>query len=436
MPAQEPPATTAGRETAWTADHSPETRDMTPALGSRGGPAAWYPVVPGGDIGLARPGFGDARWSYLYRASDTRYAAAEPAPGQIADVNRRMREAPVPDIQGPFIKAPVWTWEVPLYFWVGGLASGAAFVATACDVAGDHRSARIARRLALGAVSTAPPLLILDLGRPLRFLNMLRIFKPRSPMNLGAWCLVGFSATAAAGVAADLVRLRRTARVLGGATALLGGYLGSYTGVLLASTAVPVWARSRSVLGPIFICTATASGAAGTRLLLVASGIPKGHPTRIALGSVETASIVTELALSRINSRRLGRLSDAMHHGRPGLFFRLAETAVTVGVSTRLVARRSPPWLHNLASGLYLLGALGFRYAWVEAGKASADDHAGVAAMGRGRLALEDPTEVPRDAHMRSTWRRGAATAVPVRRAWTETVRRASLAVERLLRRD
>ena len=140
---------------------------------------------------------------------------AEPAPGQVAAANRRMRGAPVSDIHGPFIHAPVWSWEVATYFWFGGMASGSAFVALACDVAGDHRSAAIARKVALGAVAPAPVLLIADLGRPERFLNMMRIFKPRSPMNTGAWCLVAFSGSGALAVAADLVGRPKAARALG-----------------------------------------------------------------------------------------------------------------------------------------------------------------------------------------------------------------------------
>ena len=145
---------------------------------------------------------------------------------------------------------------MPLYFWVGGMASGAAGVALAADLAGDEWSASVARKVALAVVLPAPALLIGDLGRPGRFLNMLRIFKPRSPMNLGAWCLVSFTAVGAGAVGADLLGRRRTARGLGAVNALLGGYLGSYTGVLLAATAVPVWARSRIFLGPIFVSTA------------------------------------------------------------------------------------------------------------------------------------------------------------------------------------
>ncbi len=123
----------------------------------------------------------------------------------------------------------------------------------------------MARKVALGALLPSPPLLIMDLGRPERFYNMLRIFKPRSPMSMGSWCLSLFGGLLSAAIVADVLGHRKTARALGAGTAVAGSYLGSYTGVLLASTAVPVWARSRLFLGPIFISTATLTGAARPR---------------------------------------------------------------------------------------------------------------------------------------------------------------------------
>lgn len=434
-PGQEPPATAAGRETEWTADHDAGSRDMRPALGTRGGPASWTPARPGAPVALARPHFGDARWSFLYKESDTSYASEQPVPGEVAEANRRMRGAPVPEVQGPFIKPPVWTWEVPLYFWTGGLASGAAFVALACDVAGDSRSAAMARKVALAAVMPAPLLLIADLGRPERFLNMLRIVKPRSPMSMGAWCLVGFSGAGAAAVGADLLGRPRVARALGAAASLLGGYLGSYTGVLLASTAVPVWARSRLFLGPIFVSTATATGAAATRLALVTRGLPHHHPTRRALGTVETASIVSELALTLINRRRLGVTGEALHRGRSGTLLRAGEAAVVAGLAARLVGRRTGHrLLQDLASVLYLAGGLGFRMGWVEAGRASAADHGAVAAMGR-RRPLDDPQPPVVERRAPSTQRAPLPVPAALHRAWAEVVGRTSLAVERRLRR-
>ena len=270
----------AGEERRKMAADAPE-RDTTPALGTRGGPARWRRALEGAAVALHRPGWLDARWSYLYGA-DTDYAtASDPPPGLVEEAARRQRTGPPPDhVQGPVMKAPVWTWEVPVYFWTGGIASGSAFVALACDLAGDHRSARIARLVALGALAPSPPLLIMDLGRPERFYNMLRVFKPRSPLSMGAWALSAFGGLVTGAVGADLLGRERTARGLGAATALVGGYLGSYTGVLLASTAVPVWARSRLFLGPIFVATATATGAAATRLVLVATGLPAARPPK------------------------------------------------------------------------------------------------------------------------------------------------------------
>jgi hypothetical protein len=200
-------------------------------------------------------------------------------------------------------------------------------------------------------------------------------------MSMGAWCLSAFSGAAGAAVAADLIGRRREARLAGAATALLGTYLGSYTGVLLASTAVPVWARSRTALPPIFICTAAAGGAAANRLVLAAVGVPRGHPTRAALGTVETVAMASELALSSINERRLGRLGDALEEGRPGRVFTFAKWAVRGGLALRFSPRRGVT--DHVASALYLLAALAFRFGWVEAGKTSARDDEAVARMAR-----------------------------------------------------
>jgi polysulfide reductase-like protein len=364
---------------------------MTPAVGAPGGPAEWRPAEPGGRVELHVGEWRDGRWSYLY-GPDTDYAAERADREGVAAAARRARTGDVPPVvQGPVMKPPVWTWEVPLYFWFGGIAAGSSFVALACDLAGDHRSAVVARRVAMAALAPSPPLLIMDLGRPERFINMLRVFKPRSPMSMGAWCLSVFGTLGGAAVAADVLGRPRAARGLGAANAVVGGYLGSYTGVLLASTAVPLWARSRLFLGPIFVSTAAATGASATRLVLVAAGLPPGHPTREALGRVETGAMAAELALSTINERRLGRLSAALEHGRGGRLFKAAKWGVRTGLALRLARGRGGPWTHHLASGLYLGAGLAFRYAWVAAGRDSARDDEAVARMARARATAGEP---------------------------------------------
>ena len=358
-------------------------RQIEPAVGTPGGPK-FGERKPGETVDLHIGMWKDGRWSYLYK-DDTVYASELPDIEAIREAGRRARGGEeVPEtIQGPIIHAPVWTWEVPLYFWFGGMAAGSSFVALACDLTGDERSARIARMVALGALAPSPPLLILDLGRPERFYNMLRIFKPRSPMSLGAWALTVFGNLAAAAVGADLLGRRREAKLLGAANAAVGGYLGSYTGVLLASTAVPLWARSRLFLGPIFVATATATGAAACRLTLAATGVEPGHPTRQALGTVEAAAMFTELALSTINERRLGPLASGFDRGRAGTLFKTAKWLTRAGLALRLGFRTRGSGAHHAASGVFMLAALLFRFAWVGAGRANARDDRVVAQMHR-----------------------------------------------------
>ena len=360
-----------------------DQRDTTPAVGTPGGPA--FGERTGAKVDLHVGEWRDGRWSYLY-GDDTGYGNAMPDIEAIREAGRRARTGPPPEqVQGPVMHAPVWTWEVPLYFWFGGIAAGSSFVALACDLAGDESSAATARKVALGALVPSPVLLILDLGRPERFYNMLRIVKVRSPMSMGAWALTLFGNLAAAAVGADLLGRRRAARRLGAANAVVGGYLGSYTGVLLAATAVPLWARSRLFLGPIFVSTATATGAAACRLALAARGLPVGHPTRDALGTVETGAMAAELLLSTVNERRLGPLGAALEEGRPGRQFRAAKWAVRTGLALRFARRRGGPGVHHVASVLYLAAGLLFRYAWVGAGQVNARDDRVVAETARAR---------------------------------------------------
>jgi hypothetical protein len=359
-----------------------EERDTTPAVGTPGQPA-FGEKVDGADVALHIGKWKDGQWSYLYD-EDTKYASAMPDIEAIREAARNARSGPTPEhIQGPIMHSPVWTWEVPLYFWFGGMAAGSSFVALACDVVGDDRSAAVARKVALAALVPSPPLLILDLGRPERFYNMLRVFKPRSPMSMGAWALTLFGNLAAAAVGADLLGRKREAKALGAANAVVGGYLGSYTGVLLAATAVPLWARSRLYLGPIFVATATATGASACRLTLAATGVDSGHPTRRALGWVEAGAMGAELLLSELNERHLGPLAHGFDEGRSGRLFKAAKWMTRIGLLLRLGLRRRETPANHAASGLFMLAALLFRYAWVGAGRTNAGNDRVVAEMAR-----------------------------------------------------
>src|SRR4051812_7564468 len=145
----------------------------------------------------------------------------------------------------PLLKEPAWTWEIPLYFFVGGAAGGAAVVRAVANYTGaDRKLVRDARWIAAAGTVLSPALLIADLGKPSRFLNMLPVFKPQSAMSVGVWTLVGFSAGASATAFAQLLSDRYGAslpiRVIEhagqGASLAFGLPFSNYTGVLIGAT--------------------------------------------------------------------------------------------------------------------------------------------------------------------------------------------------------
>lgn len=189
----------------------------------------------------------------------------------------------------PVLKAPTWTWEIIWYFYFGGLAAGCYVIATIASLwgaPGDRAVMRSGYYLSLLALLPCPPLLIKDLGRSERFLNMMRMFKVKSPMSMGTWALLTFSlfsfVSAAIQAARDGILGRsRGARMLAALPQKLiafpgmfvGVFLGGYTGVLLATTSVPLWSRSK-LLGAVFISSAMSTSSALISLVLRITGAP------------------------------------------------------------------------------------------------------------------------------------------------------------------
>ena len=145
--------------------------------------------------------------------------------------------------------------------------------------------------------------------------------------------------------------------------------------------------------------------------------------------------MLTELSISAVGERRLGDVAKALGHGRPGLYFRAAKTLVALGLSLRLLSRRTGPREHELASFLYLAAGLLFRFAWVSAGKASAEDDEVVAAMARDRRGPHDGPRRPWQRRALSVRRSPLPMPPALHRAYGEAVRRTSLVIERLVRR-
>jgi formate-dependent nitrite reductase membrane component NrfD len=236
----------------------------------------------------------------------------------------------------PPIKPPTWKWYIPLYFWTGGIAAGAWTVATLEDLVGerDARVVRTGRYLAFGGVMAGTALLIIDLGRPERFLNMLRIVRGRSTMSLGSWGLAAFGFCTGVGALVqalhDGVLERRSAAVAGAVRELgravhvvglpLALFVGSYTGTLLATTSVPSWASRVRVLGPLFAASSIASGAAAVGQLVGHDG-PGGDRVYRRLSRVESVGLMAELGLALTSRRVAARLPSA----RAGVARRVGE---------------------------------------------------------------------------------------------------------------
>jgi formate-dependent nitrite reductase membrane component NrfD len=290
----------------------------------------------------------------------------------------------------PAVKRPHWKPYIPAYFFVGGLAAGAQLVGSVAELAGSGRDrdvARIARYVAAPLVGIGQLLLILDLGRPERALHMFRVAKTRSPMSLGAWVLLLFSAVSGLGMAlqlaSDVVVRRPTALVnaafrgLSVAAVVPAVFVGSYTGTLLSATSVPLWAKARRLLAPMFLASALNTGSSLVALVLAVTSRPASSTTR-ALAATTATAIASELVLEAAIEANAGRTGASLVRGRDAALGRAGEAA-TLGalafLALPLMSGRasSARWLSG-AAGLALLGGIAMRFSVVSAGKHSADD--------------------------------------------------------------
>ncbi len=272
----------------------------------------------------------------------------------------------------PYLKPPVWTWEIPAYFFAGGVAGVAAMIAAVASfVGGDPRLVRDARWVAAAGALLSPLLLISDLGRPERFLNMLRVFKLRSPMSIGAWTLVLFAPAVMTPIALDLLVAEggaarqfvvALADVVGALTGLL---LATYTGVLIGATAIPVWAAHARILPLHF--GVSSLGAAVSIIELCGHFTPAMNLLGIVAAMGATV-IGTRLELRRLSPASAGGL------GAVGLATRLGD--VFSGPVPFILRLTSAGWLPGrlVASVSAVAGSILTRYGWMQAGRRSATE--------------------------------------------------------------
>jgi hypothetical protein len=280
----------------------------------------------------------------------------------------------------PVLKEPIWSWEIPTYFFTGGTAGASAGLAFCAGLRGNEVLARRAWTVSLAGVVASPGLLISDLGRPGRFLNMLRMVKVTSPMSMGTWILSGAGGSITfAAVNAWTGWFPRAARLARPAAALLGLPLSTYTAALITNTAVPVWHEARQTLPFVFGSGAALSaGATAVAITPIVSAAPA---RRLAL-----AAAVAELGAIETMRHRLGEHADPYKHGAAARFRHIRQTCSAAG-AILLAARGRSSRSAGVASGALLAaGALSARWAIFKAGFQSAADPKYVVGPQRGAI--------------------------------------------------
>jgi hypothetical protein len=268
----------------------------------------------------------------------------------------------------PVLKDPAWkVADVTLYLLLGGMAGASSVLGAAADLTGRRELARVARLTAGASVLGGVAALIHDLGRPGRFLNMLRVFKPTSPLSVGSWTLASYGPMAGAAAVSELSGVTpRAGRAAGVGAAVLGPVLTTYTAVLIADTAVPAWHDACPELSFAFGGSAVAAAAG---VMLAAAPLAETGPARRS----GIAGAVIEVGATEVMRRRLGLVGEPYRQGRSGRLITAARAFGVAGAAGALLGRRSR--LVSAAAGASLVaGSAALRLGVFEAGVQSARD--------------------------------------------------------------
>jgi formate-dependent nitrite reductase membrane component NrfD len=290
----------------------------------------------------------------------------------------------------PPIKRAHWTWQIPIYFWLGGIGAGTQLFATVAQLLGheDEALKRASRYTVLATMLLSPVLLIWDLGRPERFYNMLRILKLRSPMSTQSWSLLTFgnlSGLIAARQAAEdglllgdnplsrlVIRLVPD-RLLTVLVLPFGLFVGFNTGNLVSATSVPIWARNWMLMGPTFLASGLSTALSWLSLVLHLGRRGEAKTLRV-LHRAEKATIVIEAALIAASLLRMGKWSKPLFSREVAPLFVGGTIFGGIVAPLVLLAGKETRSRSMLASILALAGGLTFRFAIILAGRKSADD--------------------------------------------------------------
>src|SRR5262245_14422036 len=284
---------------------------------------------------------------------------------------------PIPSRPGyygqPVVRPPVWTWEIPIYFFVGGLGGMSAVIGFSAMLFHHFDVTRTAMWVAAIASVLSPILLVFDLGRPRLFINMLRVFKPQSAMSMGAWILTAFGTCVVPGLIALETKtfhlfagtvdqiLGVVAAILIFGSAIFGMLLATYTGVLIGTTVIPAWFLHHKLL-PIHFGTA-GLGSAAALLELLGQRIAPLNAIGFFAAAVETVLLIW------LSLDKHGAADRAIHEHRSGWLIRIGGV-LTGPVPLMLRVFGVIP----LAAISFLVGALVSRFGWIAVGKTSGRD--------------------------------------------------------------
>ncbi|MEV5954086.1 NrfD/PsrC family molybdoenzyme membrane anchor subunit [Streptomyces sp. NPDC051987] len=271
----------------------------------------------------------------------------------------------------PILNKPTWKpLDIAGYLYLGGLAGSSSLLAAGGQLTGRPALARAAKLAATGGISLSLAALVHDLGRPARFLNMLRVLKPTSPMSVGSWLLAGYAPLTMAAAASDVAnRYRPVGAAATASAAVLGPAVVTYTAVLLADTAVPSWHAGYREL-PFVFAGSGATAAAGLALL-AAPPAQTGPARRLAaLGAA------LELGCFQLMKHRMGGLlSEPYEQGRAHTLLRTSELLTAGGAALAALGGRRPHRaLAAVAGAALLTGSAALRFGVFHAGVASAED--------------------------------------------------------------
>lgn len=281
----------------------------------------------------------------------------------------------------PIVKASPWELDIPAYLFLGGVAAGSSLLSAGADLTSRPALRRTGRLGALVALSASMVALVHDLGRPARFLNMLRVVKVTSPMSVGTWLLTLYGPFAGLAAAAELrdllprrVREGQVGRLLGASgrpaglvAAVVAPTIASYTAVLLSDTATPTWHDAHRHLPFVFV--GSASAASGGLAMLGSPVAEAGPARRLAVGGA-----LVELAVERRMEQAMGLTAEPLHSGHAGSLVRASQLLTIAGAAgTVLVGGRSRVGA-ALSGAALLAGSACLRFGIFEAGQASARD--------------------------------------------------------------